>query len=123
MSTADVTLTELLESVTGFDEIAVEQQFGIDLYVGNDAHPMKVARAAVFIHKIHQQTPAPEARKYALGLTTNEVESYFLPEPEEPVAHEPVTDVGKDEPAPMLEPTSSPDSASPPEYSPPRLEL
>jgi hypothetical protein len=81
MSTTTMTLTDLLNSTTGFDEVAVTNRFGIDLYVGNDAHPMKVARAAVFVHLRREGMNDADAYNQAMNMGVGDIDGYFAPEP------------------------------------------
>lgn len=120
MSTSGITQNELMESVNGFDEIAVEAHFGIDLYTGNEGHPMKVARAAVFINERHGGLSDTDAKSVAMRMSLKDIEGYFEPEPDDEIDPDaPDTVVGKGDSAPESEPVNSLASASPLESSPP----
>ena len=105
MSTTELTIEEVQESITGFDEIAVEQHMGMDIYTDAEAKPILLLRALVFVHQVHELKPAPEARKAALGMTLKEVQGYFAEPPEEIDEDEPDTEAGKGDSQPATGPT------------------
>lgn len=100
MSTSGMTYDEISESVTGFDELATEKHFGIDLYTDGEAKPVKLLRALVFVHMRHQGTSDETAKQQVMGMPLGEVNAYFDSPPadadddDEP---DPETDSGKGE--------------------------
>lgn len=106
-----ISLDELTDSLTGYDELAVEQAFGADIY---DLGSIRQIRAGIFCHRRRQGDKHDEAKKFAMGLTVRAVLDYF-PDPEaEPVMPGvgPETEEGKGAEQPVSEPQSSQPSAS-----------
>lgn len=121
MSTADVTAEEVTESITGFDEIAVEKHFdGLDLYMDGERKPIKMLRALIFVHLRHtagehgKDTATAEA---AMAMPLSDVQAYFKPDTEANPA-DPDTDSGKGDSPVDSEPDGSPPSAWLPESHP-----
>jgi len=85
------TAEEVFDSLTGFDEIAITQQFGrtvADL-AQNDA--TMFARTLIFVVNRRDGISDDEARNGALGLTMKEFSTYFAePSEEESEKDEPV---------------------------------
>lgn len=91
----DLTFTEMTESLTGFDEIAVEKHMGIDPYSDGERKPIKAVRALVFVHLTRQGKNAPQAVEEAQSMPMKDVMSYFAEEPDEVFEDEPVTAMGE----------------------------
>lgn len=89
-STSGMSVSEVLDSVTGHDEIAVDNAFQIDLYTGNKAKPMKLPRALVFVLKRREGLDDHAAKEFALGLTVKDLDAYFEKDADEldPEEHE-----------------------------------
>lgn len=121
MSTADVTAEEVTESVTGFDEIAVEKHFhGLDLYMDGEAKPVKLLRALIFVHLRHtagEHGKDAATAEAAMSMTLRDVQDYFKPDTEANPA-DPDTESGKGDSQVESEPDGSPPSAWPPESTP-----
>lgn len=77
MSTSGMTYDEISESVTGFDEIAVQKHMQLDLYTDGEARPVWLLRSLVFVHLRHQGANDDDAKKQALGLRLGDVNDYF----------------------------------------------
>lgn len=80
MSTTEkpkLTATEVMESLTGFDEIAIEQQWGADISTLARTNVSKFSRALAFTLKRRDGLKDPEAKKEILGLTLGEVDAMF----------------------------------------------
>lgn len=100
MSSTDLTQTDLVKSITGYDELAVEKFFaGVDLYPDEQPDkPLRYMRALVFIHKRHDKVKDAEAAHEALDLPVSAVTDYFAAEPDDDVADEVAeSDLGKAE--------------------------
>lgn len=100
MSKSVLTLEEITESLTGFDEIAIEKVTGHDLTAMQDT-PVRMVRALVAID-LNRKADTGIARyaedyKQAMGMTMREVMDYFATD-EEVLVDEPETDSGKGEP-------------------------
>lgn len=89
------TVEEMVDSLTGFDEIAVEQAFGNDVISMLQKNPTMGGRALVFIAKRRDGMKDPDARKAAMEMRLGEVQAYFPDEAPEVNEDEPVTAVGK----------------------------
>lgn len=92
----DITVEEMLNSLTGFDEIAVSKAFGLDVFTLLDTTTITGGRALVFVHKRRQGMSDTEAKAAALSMTVRETDAYFAAEPTEIDAEAPETDAGKD---------------------------
>lgn len=95
MTHPPITFLEIQHSITGFDEIAVTKQLGVDVYDTAVEKMTLFRRCLVFIHQRHQGASDADAKATALGMTFADVFEYFADEPDEPVPDEPVTDLGK----------------------------
>lgn len=108
-----ITADEMTESLTGFDEIAIEKAFGDVWETLANRRPSTFNRALIFVHFTREGQNANEARKAALTLTLGQTTSFFTDEDDDPE-----DETGKDEQPPASEPTSSQPSASLPESNP-----
>lgn len=89
----ELTSTEVLGSLTGYDELAIEQQFGGPIE-GMTKTPSKFGRALVFVLKRREGLKDPAAKKYALDLTMSAVDDHFKPDEDDEL---PGSEAGKDE--------------------------
>ncbi|WP_340540424.1 hypothetical protein [Nocardioides sp. GXZ039] len=94
-SKAGITQAEMLQSLTGYEEIAIERAFGFDVYTG-DHSIVAETRAFVFVHKKREGMTDADAKKSVLEMSFKETRDYFdKPEPElDP--DNPETESGKD---------------------------
>lgn len=98
-ATSDLDLADLLNSLTGYEEIAVEQKFGADPYTLLTTNVIKCMRAgAMIVHK-RQGLKDGDAYKAAMSLTSKELDAFFPDSEDEPLPDEPVTEAGKDDSA------------------------
>lgn len=95
MST-NITANEMVESLTGFEEIAIANQFGAEITELFEKRPMGAVRALVFVDMTRSGLTTPDAKRAALELTIKQVTGYFLAEEDEPMPDDPVTESGKD---------------------------
>lgn len=114
MSHTHRTRPEVGDSITGHDELAVEQHLGFDIYAIVGKQPAKYRRALIFIHLRHEGLSDEEAKKAALDLSIGEAWDYFA-EVDEIDPEEPDTEAGKDSSPAESVPPTSPGSASSPE--------
>ena len=100
MSTVSITSDEALESMTGFEEIAVTKWFGeiSSLVEGGSMF----GRSLVFVLKRREGATDVDAHAAAMSLTLREVNDYFADEDDES---------GKDSPQSEPQPDDSPTSA------------
>lgn len=118
MTTTDTTASEMTDSLTGYDEIAIEQAFdGFDIYIDAERHPVRSLRALIFVHQRREDGVSDAAaRTAAAEMPLSEVNVYFAPD-EEINEADPDTDAGKDDSPLETEPSGSQTSATQPEYN------
>ena len=101
MSSTEITQTDLVKSITGYDELAVEKFFpDVDLFPDDEklGKPLRYMRALVFVHKRHDKVKDAEAAHQALEMPVRVVTDYFADEPDDDVADELAeSDLGKAE--------------------------
>ncbi len=96
MSTAGLTVEEMIESLTGFEEIGIAKHFGQEWSDLAEAKPGMFLRSLVFTLHTREGRTAAEAKTQALTLTLGQVNDYF--EDDDEVTHdEPETEPGKDD--------------------------
>lgn len=84
------TSEELFDSLTGFDELAIAQQFGA---APTDLLGTMLGRALLFVAQRREGVSDAEAYKAAMELPTGELTAIFTPEGDE--------ESGKESPAPV----------------------
>lgn len=89
---AQQTVSEVAESLTGFDELAIEKSFGKSL---DELKPTMVGRALVFVVERRAGKTDPEAKSAAMEMPMGQVNSYFLDEPDDVLPDEPDSEAGK----------------------------
>jgi hypothetical protein len=110
--TDKLTLDEAVESLTGFDEIAIEKKFGHDITTLLTDHAIRAMRATAFVLKRREGLNDADAYKASMDMTIGQTQDFFADEPDELMPEEPSTELGKDDSAPDEQPMSSPPSAS-----------
>jgi hypothetical protein len=95
VSTVNLTAEEMTESLTGFDEIAVEKHLDLRIYADAEREPVKVLRALVFVHRRREGDDDAAAKQYAMDLPLKALQDYFA-EDEEVFPDAPETESGKD---------------------------
>ncbi|KAA1424310.1 hypothetical protein [Nocardioides antri] len=91
---------EVIETLTGFEEIAIEKQFGNNWQdLAGDAQTMFL-RALVFVLLRRDGKNDLEAKQEVMEMTLRECKDRFLDDEEEPNPDEPVTESGKDDTQP-----------------------
>ena len=93
MSAQEHTVTEVAESLTGFDEIAIEKSFGAAL---DELKPTMAGRALVFVVERRAGKDDGAAKNAAMSMPIGEVNAYFAEEPDDVIPDEPDSDSGKD---------------------------
>lgn len=96
MSQTNLNPAEYLESLTGFEEIAVAKAFGEDPMALKE-RPSTLLRALVFVDHKRQGKRDPEAKQAALELTIGDLGNYFADEEPDLDPDDPDTDEGKDD--------------------------
>lgn len=90
----EMSVTEFADTLTGFDEIAIEKCLGIDPYQDGERKPVMLMRALVFVDRRRQGDADAQAREFALNLRASDVTDYFAAEADEPMPDEPVSAEG-----------------------------
>lgn len=88
--------TEILESLTGFDEIAIEKAFGASIGDLARTNASTFSRALLFATFLHEGDKHDAARKRALDLTIGQVNASMRDEDEDD-DELPGSEVGKDD--------------------------
>lgn len=106
----DLPLSEVIDSMTGFDEIAAEKFFdGFNVYDAVDTAEggrprardmVTLLRVGVFILKRRDGLSDKDAYDAAMSMPSRVVNGYFADDPEEIDADDPDTEPGKDSSAP-----------------------
>lgn len=94
MSAVNVTGEEMFESLTGFEEISISQQFGSEVGDLAGAKPTMFLRAMVFVHLTREGRPVKEAKAEVMGMTLRACNDYFA-EDTEVDPEDPVTEAGE----------------------------
>ena len=95
MSTAEITADEMYESLTGFEEIAIEKAFGEPIEDLASTRVTSFGRALVFVHHTREGMNAKDAKEAAMRLRIRDVEAFWAEGEDEPMPEEPLTDEGK----------------------------
>lgn len=96
MSTAQESFDEHLDSLTGYEELAISSRFGFDIVTLLQRAPSMAGRALIFTAKA-RDGEAEAAYKAAMSLPMREVDGYFAPDEAEVDEDEPETEQGKDD--------------------------
>ncbi|WP_323792423.1 hypothetical protein [Nocardioides sp.] len=91
-----ITATEMVQSLTGFEEIAIDQTMRVDPYTDGERKPMLVLRALVFVMHKREGHKDHEAREYALSMPMSELSEVFADETPDLDPEEPETPSGED---------------------------
>jgi len=91
---------EFMNSLTGFDEIAIEKAFGLDILDMPEKRQTAFLRALVFVAKRREGLKDADAKAAALGMTLGEILAAFKADDVEVDPEDPVTEQGKDSDAP-----------------------
>jgi hypothetical protein len=92
-----VTVSEMIESLNGFEEIAITKAFDSDIFTLLNTAPTTAGRALVFIDRKRRGETDKEAKNAALTLTLKEVDEAFAEDEDEVFEEEPDTEQGKDD--------------------------
>lgn len=101
-STVPMSPNEMFESLTGFDDIALDNAFGVNWRQDSDRNPAVFLRALAFAHFRREneaaggKTKDADAKQRALSLTTKQAYDFFEDEALDGDDDEPVTEQGKD---------------------------
>lgn len=105
-ATRKLTYDETLESLTGYDEHAIEQRFGVDINTLLRSNAIKASRALVYVLLKREneaqdlKDPAGKAYKTVMEAPMGTLTDYFGDDVDEIDENSPVTESGKDDEQP-----------------------
>lgn len=105
---------ELFQSLTGFDELAIKDKFGIENPAEVEHRPIIWTRALVFIIFKRDGMNSQQAYQAAMETPSGILDSFFADDPEDVLPDDPDSEPGKDSTPLELVPSSSPAGASSP---------
>jgi hypothetical protein len=113
------TFEEAMDTLTGWDEIAIEKASGYTIEAMSDETRVRALQltrcvAAVLVAR-SKEMPYGDAWREVMGWPQSRVQGMFAPEPEDVIADEPDSDSGKGDSPDGLALTTSPHSVSSPE--------
>ncbi|MFB6726794.1 hypothetical protein ACFCV3_41885 [Kribbella sp. NPDC056345] len=98
MAQTTATVDEVIDSLTGHDELALHAAFGKDITELAQVHRTLFLRAAVTIHSSRETGDSIRAAyKRAMDMPMSAVADYFTAEDADVIADEPDSDSGKDD--------------------------
>lgn len=92
---AETTVSEAMNSLNGFDELAIEKAFGSTWESMAEKRPSTLTRALIFVQFRRDGQTDAEAKKAALSMTLGQVQGYFAQD-DELMPDDPTTAAGKD---------------------------
>lgn len=95
MTSDKISASEMVQSLTGFEEIAIERHMAIDVYADGERKPMAVMRALAFVMNKRDGGKDVDARQYALSLPMGDLTDLFADEEVELDPEEPETPSGE----------------------------
>lgn len=104
--TVDITIEEMTESLTGFDELAIAKHFGMEWMALGEAKPTSLSRALVFVHLRREGKKDGDAYQGAMSMTLREASEYFADAEDDVDPDDPTSESGKDSSGPSEQPTS-----------------
>lgn len=78
-TTVKPTMTDVVKSLTGYDEIAIAKEFGHDFEVILNK-PLVLGRALIFVEKRRDGLTDKDAKKAAMNMRLGDVDDYFAEE-------------------------------------------
>jgi hypothetical protein len=106
------TFDDVFLSLTGFEEIAISERFGVSVGKLAEANETVFMRSLLFTDLVRSDLWTPdEARNTAMRMRLGEVQAWFATENADVLPDDPDSAVGKDGSQPATTPTTSPLSA------------
>lgn len=93
---ARMSTEEMLESLTGFEEIAIERAFSAEVMDLAKTKPTMFLRSLVFTHLVREGQDVNSAKQSAMELTLKASQGFFEEAEEELMPDDPSTEPGKD---------------------------
>lgn len=90
-------MSDVVKSLTGYDEIAIAKEFGHDFEIVLNK-PLVLGRALIFIEKRREGLTDKDAKKSAMNMRLGDVDDYFDEEPDD--AEDLDTPAGEDDSLP-----------------------
>lgn len=91
------TAAEVIDTLTGYDELAIEKAFGADVEtLARDGKWLRYLRAVAFGQELHKGATAADAYKTVLTLTQGELGDRFRDEDPDEDPDLPGSETGKD---------------------------
>jgi hypothetical protein len=94
--TAQDTFNECIDSLTGYEELEIAEQFGDDINTLLVTQPSMASRSLVYVTKRRDGLDEAKAKDAAMKMSVKAVSDSFDPPEDEPMPDEPVTEQGKD---------------------------
>lgn len=94
--TSSLTVDEMLDTLTGFEEDAIAKAFGSNIFDLAERNAVHYLRALAFVHHIRSGQADGEAKKAAMSLTIKGAQEFFTKGPVEPTPEDPITEAGKE---------------------------
>lgn len=116
-TTTELTFDELLDSVTGYDEIAIKAAAQVPLSTLLTTDAMQAMRAVIAVHQLRdtgaEMGPKAYYAQYKLAqeMPTKAVRTYFAEPAKDPIPDEPDSPAGKDDSSSEEKTKTSPPSA------------
>lgn len=98
MSTTDSTFDEVIDSLNGFDELAIQSAAGVSLDALLEKARLHAVRTVVAIHIMRTSEPRMKyaaAYRQAMEMSMKAVQEYFAEPPRDPDPSNPDSEVGK----------------------------
>ena len=73
VTTEQISASEMVQSLTGFEEIAIEKTMHVDPYKDGEAKPIRVLRALVFVLELRKGLDTAAARQAAMDMPMSAV--------------------------------------------------
>lgn len=86
---------EHLDSLTGYEELEIQAQFGDDILSLLNLNYTMASRALIYVTRRRDGLDEAKAKDAAMKLSLKEVGASFAAEEDEPMPEEPVTAQGK----------------------------
>lgn len=105
------TFDQLFESLTGFEEIAISERFGVSIAKLAEHNETVFMRALVFTDMVRGGMKLGDARNMVMGMRLADVKEWCLDEAPDVMPDDPDSPAGKDDSRPGSTPRISPPSA------------
>lgn len=92
----NLSLPEVVETLTGFDEQYIRERYGSDIEDLLDNQPREGMRALAIAVVKHEGTSADLAYTHVMGLNMKQLNDFFADDEPEAMPEEPETESGKD---------------------------